>query len=514
MLPKIVVARVVGETITLVRGAIILIHKLKTNILIPIMAVFLALICLFVFNAQDWQRVSAEQVQNEIVATSEADSWVDEDFYITFAFFMIVTENELFIGMNFTWQNGRQLAGISNNGGASNYISYQYDYAGQRTSKTINGVTTYYYWEGNKLLAEYKQGVLTWFYYDESGICGMNYAGADYYFQKNILGDVLVIYNTAGQLVCSYSYDAWGNTTWSNNTAVSNSASVMHSNPWRYRGYYFDGETGFYYTSSRYYDPQIGRFINADEPTMLFITATMPGGANLYAYCLNNPIMLTDSTGMFIDQWWGKALTIGFGVINPVYGIAMLVGGGISALSGGDFWDGAGWGMAAGLMVGAVAATVFSFGTAGALSAAMMGAGIGIISGMAGSVIAQGGFGNLDPWRLAGAGMIGGAIGAVAGVAGFYGAAMGKLAGAQLGMNMAHARHLGTGFNILGKLGINVTAASKILIGAGGVMGGAIGGIGGGAGANMLANTFIKRDYDPRINASMGVFLRVFKWLR
>ncbi|MCL2540590.1 MAG: RHS repeat-associated core domain-containing protein [Firmicutes bacterium] len=116
-------------------------------------------------------------------------------------------------------------------------------------------------------------------------------------------------------LIGRYVYDAWGNhTIYDAAGSVINpyTPHAMTANPWRYRGYYWDQETNFYFLQSRYYDPQIGRFLNADEPVMLFLTATMPGGANLFAYCMNNPIMLTDSTGCspfwdFLKEYIGWA---------------------------------------------------------------------------------------------------------------------------------------------------------------------------------------------------------------
>ncbi|MCL2540035.1 MAG: RHS repeat-associated core domain-containing protein [Firmicutes bacterium] len=220
-------------------------------------------------------------------------------------------------GRTMTWSNGRQLTEIANPTGFFTNIKYDYDYAGMRTSKTVNGIETYYYWEGNKLLAEWKQGVLLWYYYDETGVSGMNYDGQDFYFRKNILGDITEIYNTSGQIVCYYIYDAWGNILVEQHTTyIPGSLAVVQANPWRYRGYYFDRETGFYNLNSRYYDPMLMRFVNADEPTMLFLTASMPSGANLYAYCLNNPVMYTDSTGMFIDQIWNWIQAGYYGLAN------------------------------------------------------------------------------------------------------------------------------------------------------------------------------------------------------
>ena len=143
--------------------------------------------------------------------------------------------------------------------------------------------------------------MLKYFYYDETGVCGMKYNGVNYWFKKNILGDIVAVYSAAGVLQGTYTYDAWVNPLSMKNGSgveVSQSAGdVVAQNPFRYRGYYYDKETGYYYLESRYYDPELGRFINADEPSMLFETADVTFGANLYAYCLNNPVMYTDKNG-------------------------------------------------------------------------------------------------------------------------------------------------------------------------------------------------------------------------
>ena len=94
----------------------------------------------------------------------------------------------------------------------------------------------------------------------------------DYYFVCNWRGDVIRIYDGTGAVVANYNYDAWGNVisvTDANGAAITDSTHIANVNPLRYRGYYFDSETGFYYVSSRYYDPEIGRWINADSSNTL-----------------------------------------------------------------------------------------------------------------------------------------------------------------------------------------------------------------------------------------------------
>ena len=96
-------------------------------------------------------------------------------------------------------------------------------------------------------------GSLYGIYYDDSTI-GTD-VGQTYYFVYNGQGDVIGLYNHGGKLIATYAYDAWGN-------ILSSSGSKAEINPLRYRGYYYDTETGSYYVSSRYYDPEIGRWIH------------------------------------------------------------------------------------------------------------------------------------------------------------------------------------------------------------------------------------------------------------
>ncbi len=119
-------------------------------------------------------------------------------------------------------------------------------------------------------------------------------AWTDYHFVKNLQGDVLKVYKVSdGSLAASYSYDSWGN-------ILSKSGSLASINPFRYRSYYFDEQTWFYYLQSRYYDPAIGRFLNADV-----FASTGQGvlGYNVFAYCLNNPVNGCDPCGTCFHRW-------------------------------------------------------------------------------------------------------------------------------------------------------------------------------------------------------------------
>ena len=202
-------------------------------------------------------------------------------------------------GMSFTWQNGRQLAGISKDGLTA---SYAYNDSGIRLRKTVNGVTTQYYLNGSLILSEVTGDVQTDYYYDESGnVFGFKRGNSEYYYIRNGQGDIIGILDSSGTQIVSYVYDSWGKLV---SVSGSQVETIGEANPFRYRGYYYDTETGLYYLQSRYYDPEVGRFINADG---------ILGGNldvlsyNLFAYCSNNPVNYCDPTGnnIFSDIWEG-----------------------------------------------------------------------------------------------------------------------------------------------------------------------------------------------------------------
>ena len=182
--------------------------------------------------------------------------------------------------------------------------------------------STDYFVKGNQILAEKRGSTVIHYYYDENGVAGFEYAGQQYYYRKNLQGDIIGIYDSCGNLLGEYKYDAWGN------ILSQGGSNILTINPFRYRGYYYDEETGLYYLNSRYYDPETGRFISPDDVGVLDETFTQPNGLNLYAYCYNNPVMMTDPDGAFALTWWQKLLI----------GLAFITLGAIAtALSGGSF---------------------------------------------------------------------------------------------------------------------------------------------------------------------------------
>ena len=189
-------------------------------------------------------------------------------------------------GSTFTWTQGRKLA-IAKVGNTN--ISYTYDMAGVRSSKTV-GSTKYDFTTLSGLVTRQTGGGKTIdFVYDENNqLLAMKYNNTLYYYVLNAQGDVVRIVNSSRSVVASYTYDPWGK-------IISSSGTLADINPLRYRGYYYDSETGFYYLQSRYYDPEIGRFINADSYASTDATGLL--STNMFAYCENNPAMRIDPTG-------------------------------------------------------------------------------------------------------------------------------------------------------------------------------------------------------------------------
>ena len=192
--------------------------------------------------------------------------------------------------MSFTWA-GRQLTTATVNGKT---YSYTYNSDGIRTSKTVDGTLTDYLVDGSTIVAQNTAYDTLWFMYDRDGTrVGFTYNDDAYYYMKNAQGDVTGIVDSNLNVVVEYSYDAWGKLI---DTTGSEANFIGKLNPFLYRGYYYDAETGLYYLGSRHYDPVLGRFLNADEQ----VGANQDILAyNLYAYCSNDPIIFKDFGGQY-----------------------------------------------------------------------------------------------------------------------------------------------------------------------------------------------------------------------
>ena len=196
-------------------------------------------------------------------------------------------------GMSFEWENGRILKNINTSDKA---IQMRYDSNGMRTQKSVDGVKTNYYYDSSNNLFALTQGSDTlFFYYDNSGeVMSVSCNGTMYYYIKDLQGDITEIVDKDGKAVAEYAYDAWGNMLTENNGTLA----VGKLNPFRYRSYVYDEETGLYYLQSRCYDPLTGRFLNAD--VYCDTESGTPLSTNMFSYCENNVVMNMDNKGYSI----------------------------------------------------------------------------------------------------------------------------------------------------------------------------------------------------------------------
>jgi len=279
--------------------------------------------------------------------------------------------NPLYDGQwTYTWEHGRELKTMSR--GATTW-TYTYDANGMRTQRTGGYYTYSYIYNGSQLSQltvvyddgeHYEYHRLDFAYSANGTPLTVTYNDCTYHYVTNIQGDVIAILDDIGRLVCRYVYDAWGNVT----DLGGRGDNVSYFNPLRYRGYVYDNETGLYYVSSRYYDPEIGRWINADG-----FVSTGQGvlGYNMFAYCGNNPVSRVDPTGQFWSEIWEFAKTavaeIGkaMGLMSPAY-----AGCGGAALGDGPlpFGDIAGLAGAALITVGAIGYGIYQAAQAPAIS--------------------------------------------------------------------------------------------------------------------------------------------------
>ncbi len=130
------------------------------------------------------------------------------------------------------------------------------------------------------------------YYYDCKGLLGFKYNGVNYVYRKNLQGDIIGILDNQGFVVVRYVYNAWGEHVVK---ASEGYETIGELNPFRYRGYFYDTETSFYYLKTRYYNPVFCRFLSMDA--FKYADAESPNGLNLYAYCDNNPVMDYDPCG-------------------------------------------------------------------------------------------------------------------------------------------------------------------------------------------------------------------------
>ena len=256
-----------------------------------------------------------------------------------------------YLGMQMEWEKGHQLKHIT---GAGLDMYCMYNDSGKRIRKTVNGVTTDFYLDGSAILMQTSSdGSRIDFFYDDKGnVFAMKYQNEMYFYRKNLFGDILGILDSHGTELVKYEYNSWGKLL---NLTDYSSNGLGRRNPFRFKGYYYDEELGMYYLNSRYYDPEVGRFISPDTTDILEVQDDLYD-KNLYAYCDNNPVMRIDSSGAVWHLAVGAVVGVATQFVADV-GIGLATGSSfgevISSLSLVDY--------AAAAIGGAIAASGIGF---------------------------------------------------------------------------------------------------------------------------------------------------------
>ncbi len=169
--------------------------------------------------------------------------------------------------------------------------SFVYNENGLRVQKTVNGVVTKYTLHGKNVVHMTRGNDELHFFYDaqnKPAVVVLN--GTSYSYVKNLQGDIVAVLDGNGTAVVQYKYDAWGRQIDCTFEAGNDEAEALSTlNPFRYRGYVYDDETGLYYLRSRYCNSEILRFVNAD--------VLLQPNFNLFGYCMQNPIHRVDPDG-------------------------------------------------------------------------------------------------------------------------------------------------------------------------------------------------------------------------
>ena len=284
-------------------------------------------------------------------------------------------------GVPLTWGEGRRLKKVNLSWGT---VDFAYDSDGKRVRKTSGGNTTTYYYNGNVLSGLVRRavgstgaGTTVQFVYDTQGKPFMlRFNGkTDYFYLYNGLGDVTGLVDSSNQVVVRYQYNSWGKVTSSEDTS---GVSLATLNPFRYRKYVYDPETGLYCLGSRYYDPEVGRFVNADDFETLTYQMDSVQGKNLYQYCFNNPVNMEDEDGGW-PKWVTNVVKAAVGIAATSAAVAITVATG---------------GAAAPVLLGVAASTVIGAGAGyvtggkqGAIDGAANGLLIGGTSALVGATI-------------------------------------------------------------------------------------------------------------------------------
>ena len=226
-------------------------------------------------------------------------------------------------GRKYSWCGNGILTDVIKEDGTQ--IHYAVNAEGVRMEKKVNGaVAATYFTDGSQILGEKNASGYQSYIYNSGGeIEAIYYKKSVYYYIKNGQQDIIGLCDASGQWVVDYSYDTWGNLLKAGGSMAS---TLGVDNPFRYRGYYYDTETGLYYLESRYYNPELGRMMSADSLSVLGMSKTTLNDKNLYNYCDGNPVGRVDESGNF---WAGAIFG---GVIGGVAGL--MTAGAVAEIEG------------------------------------------------------------------------------------------------------------------------------------------------------------------------------------
>ena len=317
-------------------------------------------------------------------------------------------------GKTAVWESGRQLATYDGN-------TFAYDARGRRTAK--NGITFTYDSNGNLI----KQSNGLEFFYDHTGVFAIKHNNTTYFYRKDAQANIVALLDNTGAVVVKYKYDAWGKCRVlnANGTEITDDTHIGILNPFRYRSYYYDTGIGLYFLKTRYYDPEIGRFMTIDD--ISYLDPESINGLNLYAYCFNNPVMFTDRYGC--TAWWewliAGVIVAGL-IVGAVFTGGTLVGAvlagaaigagmslGTQALSGDLNWGQ----FALDIGVGAITGLIGGSGVSQCIST-ILGGVIGAGSNLASQLISGVSWDEISVMQI----LVAGAIGAASGFIGGAGA--------------------------------------------------------------------------------------------
>ncbi len=360
-------------------------------------------------NSWKDQLTSIVKSSNGVVTSTEIISYTGSNFI----------GNPSSIGdKNLTW-SGRRLTKITE--ANKDTIEYFYNEEGIRTKKKVGTDITTYELNGSNIISETKNGTETVRYiYNERGLLvGFEHLSKVYYYVRDLLGIITEVVDENGSVMVSYKYDAWGKSI----DKTVNNSSIDSANHFVYKGYYLDNETEWYYLKSRYYNPNLSRFIVSDSIKNTGVEDLFE--ANLYVYCQNNPIFQIDEGGELSKFW---KITIAVGVVTalavgaifagPLLTGALIgaaVGGGMSVgsqlITTGDVNLGQ---FALDVGIGALSGLTGASGVS-KLTATAIGGAIGAVSSIGSQLINTGSFKDINYLEVLSSAVIGAAAGYIGG---------------------------------------------------------------------------------------------------